>query len=146
MKVSKTRTASTAPAKKIRKTKAAGGIPFASHLEGARKSPEPGSVAPVDEVAGVAAVGSILAAQEVDEDEGQKSRQLLQKYGEDILDHLDEIQRDLLSGAIAKDRLTTLAQILRSKKNTVDDPSLLRIINDIELRAEVELAKLTRKI
>jgi hypothetical protein len=71
---------------------------------------------------------------------------LVQKYGEDILDRLDEIQRDLLVGAISKDRLTSLAQTLRRKKSAIDDPSLLRIIKDIELRAEIELAKYTRSL
>lgn len=144
MKVSKTRNASTTPAKKVRKTEAAGGVAFARHLDRVKESPE--DVAPIVEVAGVTAVGSILAAQEVDEDEGQRSRQLLQQYGADILDRLDEIQQDLLIGGIPKDRLTNLAQTLRAKKKSIDDPSLLRIINDIELRAEVELAKYTRKI
>ncbi len=91
-------------------------------------------------------MGSILAAQEVSDDDGEKARQQMQKYGADVLDRLDEIQRDLLVGAIPKDRLTNLAQTLRAKKSSVKDPALLQIINDIELRAEVELAKFTRKI
>ncbi|MBT3992184.1 MAG: hypothetical protein HOG95_15655 [Rhodospirillaceae bacterium] len=143
MKVSKTRTAATTPTKKARKTEATSGTAFASHLEGVKQTSD--DVAPVGEVSGVSAVGSILAAQEVGDDDGN-TRQLLQKYGEDVLDRLDEIQRDLLAGSIPKDRLTNLAQTLRAKKKTIDDPSLLRIISDIELRAEVELAKYTRKI
>jgi len=144
MKVSKIRTASTAPTKKARKTEASSASPFAEHLDSVRQKSE--EVAPVGEVSGVTGVGSILAAQEVEEDDGKKARRQLRNFGEDILDRLDEIQRDLLMGAISKDRLTNLAQTLRAKKSTVDDPALLSIINDIELRAEVELAKYTRKI
>ncbi|MGY8999844.1 MAG: flagellar assembly protein FliX [Rhodospirillales bacterium] len=143
MKVSKTRTSSAAPAKRALKTEAADGTAFADHLSGVNKSLEH---TPLGEVSRVMAVGSILTAQEVGEDNGQKSRHLVQKYGEDILDRLDEIQRDLLVGAISKDRLTSLAQTLRRKKSTIDDPSLLRIIKDIELRAEIELAKYTRSL
>ena len=144
MKVSKTRTTSTTSAKKARKSVPTDGAAFANHLSGVKENP--GDLAPASEVSGVAAVGSILAAQEVDDDDGQKSRQVMQKYGADILDRLDEIQRDLLVGAIPKDRLTNLAQTLRAKKASIDDPALLRIIDEIELRAEVELAKYTRNI
>ena len=144
MKVSKTGIASTASTKKARKTEAAGASPFADHLESVKQNSD--EVAPAGEVSGVTAVGSILAAQEVDVDDGKKAREQLHKFGADILDRLDEIQQDLLRGAISKDRLTNLAQTLRAKKNSVDDPALLSIITDIELRAEVELAKYTRKI
>ncbi len=144
MKVSKTGTTSATPAKKTRKAERVSGTPFANHLEGVKESS--GDETPIGEVSGVAAVGSILAAQEVDDENGENVRQQLQKYGADILDKLDEIQRDLLIGAIPKDRLANLAQILRAKKNSVDDPALLKIVSDIELRAEVELAKYTRKI
>jgi hypothetical protein len=144
MKVSKTGTTTTARTKKTRKAEAVSASPFASHLEEVKKATNDES--PIGEISGVAAVGSILAAQEVNEEDGEKARQQMQKYGADILDRLDDIQQDLLIGAIPKDRLTNLAQTLRAKKSSVDDPVLLRIINDIELRAEVELAKFTRKI
>ena len=144
MKVSKTRTTSTSQTKKTRKVVASDAPAFATHLEKTKKTSE--GVSSVGEIGGVAAVGSILAAQEVGDDDGEKARQQMQKYGADVLDRLDEIQRDLLVGAIPKDRLTNLAQTLRAKKSSVDDPALLQIINDIELRAEVELAKFTRKI
>jgi hypothetical protein len=143
MKVSGIRTVSPASTKKVGKTKASGGPAFASHLQDVKDEPE--GPTQVSEVSGVTAVGSILAAQEVGDDNGQKSRQKLKKYGEDILDRLDEIKQDLLIGVISKDRLANLAQTLRMKKSATDDPALLSIIDDIELRAAVELAKYTRK-
>ena len=143
MKVSGTRTVSPASTKKVGKTKASGGPAFASHLQDAKD--EPDGLAQVSEVSGVTAVGSILAAQEVGDDDGQKARQQQQKYGEDILGRLDEIKQDLLIGAISTDHLANLAQTLRMKKSATDDPALISIIDEIELRAAVELAKYTRK-
>jgi hypothetical protein len=144
MKISETRTVSTVSAKKIGKIKAKQGPAFASHLKGVKDEPE--GIAQADEVGGVAAVGSILAAQEIDEDDGLKSRKQLKKYGEDILDRLDEIKQDLLIGGISKDVLANLAQTLRMKKSATNDPGLISIIDDIELRAAVELAKYTRNL
>ena len=144
MKISETRTVSPASTKKIGKTKAKQGPAFASHLKDVKDDPE--GLAQVSEVSGVTAVGSILAAQEIDDDDGLKSRQQLKKYGEDILERLDKIKQDLLFGDISKDMLANLAQTLRMKKRATNDPGLISIINDIELRAAVELAKYTRNL
>ena len=67
-------------------------------------------------------------------------------YGTDILDRLDEIRDQILAGAVSKNRLENLAQTLRQRRDKVDDPQLIALIDEIELRAEVELAKLTRTI
>jgi hypothetical protein len=144
MKISETRSVSPASKKKVGKTKSEQSTAFASHLKDVKAEPE--SVARIRDVSSVTAVGSILTVQEVEDDEGLTSRKQLKKYGEDILERLDEIKQDLLTGDISKDLLTNLAQTLRMKKSTTDDPKLISIIDDIELRAAVELAKYTRKI
>jgi len=64
--------------------------------------------------------------------------------GADILDKLEEIRRDILAGAVPRDRLENLAQSLRQRRVQVSDPRLIEIIDEIELRAAVEIAKLTR--
>tara|TARA_B100000686_G_C16618175_1_gene877655 strand:+ start:41 stop:475 length:435 start_codon:yes stop_codon:yes gene_type:complete len=90
------------------------------------------------------AVESILAAQEVSNTLAGRSRSVLVQYGDQLLDYLDEIKLAILYGAIPKDKLTNLAQILREKRKVCDDPRLNNIIDEIELRVEVEVAKLTR--
>ncbi len=90
------------------------------------------------------AVESILAAQEVSNTLAGRSKSVLVQYGDQLLDYLDEIKLAILYGAIPKDKLTNLAQILREKRKVCDDPRLNNIIDEIELRVEVEVAKLTR--
>ena len=65
------------------------GTPFVNHLAEVKESSN--DETPIGEISGVAAVGSILAAQEVNDEDGEKECQQLQKYGSDILDRLDEI-------------------------------------------------------
>jgi hypothetical protein len=48
----------------------------------------------------------------------------------------------LLLGTIPASRLESLAQQIRAKREQVSDPRLDQILDDIELRAAVELAKL----
>ena len=87
------------------------------------------------------AVDSLLVLQEVDRRNGSRAR--IVKQGHDILDRLDEIRHALLMGTISRQRLETIAQLVRTQREQVDDPALAQIMDDIELRAEVELAKLS---
>ena len=94
----------------------------------------------------VTSINSILTVQEVIDQPEREERRQLAEWGNDILDALDDIRHGFLIGAIPKERLETLAQRLRVRKASVSDPRLIDIINEIELRAEIELAKLSRNI
>jgi hypothetical protein len=144
MKVSKTGAARTPAVRGKSKASSGGSGAFAEHLSGVKEGSS--GAAPIVENAAPGSVGSILAAQEVSEDGERNARVRLHGRGMDILDRLDEIRHDILIGAVPKERLTNLVHILRAKRGTVEDPRLVSIIDEIELRAEVEIAKLTRKI
>ena len=92
----------------------------------------------------VNAAESLLAAQEASDSTEERSRGLARRYGDHLLDGLVEIQQGLLDGAVAKEKMADLARSVRSKRQRIDDPRLKEIIDEIELRAEVEIAKLTR--
>ena len=51
----------------------------------------------------------------------------------------------LLTGGLSRDRLAKLAQMLRQPRDQALDPEVAEVLAEIELRAEVELAKLSRK-
>jgi replicative DNA helicase len=93
----------------------------------------------VSGAAGVSAVDSLLAIQEVDTatDRPAKAKQ----RAEDILDRLDELRHGLLVGAFSRRQLEKLAELVRNKRQMVDDPALSEILDQVELRAEIELAK-----
>jgi len=60
-----------------------------------------------------------------------------------MLDELEQIRLGLLLGQIPRARLEQLAQMVRARREQLDDPKLIAILDEIELRAAVELAKLT---
>lgn len=99
------------------------------------------ATAPAAPAGPLTAVDSLLVLQEVDRRNGSRAR--IVKQGHDILDRLDEIRHALLMGTISRQRLETIAQLVRTQRELVDDPALAQIMDDIELRAEVELAKLS---
>lgn len=105
-----------------------------------------GGVGGVDAVAPTSGVGAVLAAQEVGDATDGPARKKARKHGNDLLDRLDEIRGGLLAGTIPKDDLATLAQKIRAGRSKVDDERLNAVLDEIELRCEVEIAKLTRSL
>jgi hypothetical protein len=87
-------------------------------------------------------VDALLAAQSVDTVDDQGRKQAF-KRGEDLLDKLEEIRQALLGGSLSAGQVQVMAALIRSKRAACSDPRLREILDEIELRAEVELAKLT---
>lgn len=139
-------TTAAGAAKKTSKASKGGGPSFSSTLG------EP--VDDVDAASGGVAAGpvgsldSLLSLQEVgdatEEKGGDKDRQA-REWGDSVLDRLEEIRNGLLIGAIPLDRLETLAGTMKEQKENASDPALAAIIEEIELRALVELAKHHRR-
>ena len=94
----------------------------------------------------VGPVAAVLSLQEVPDATEHPSRGVLISKSEDLLDRLDEIRISILSGSISKEKLTELGRQLKKKRIESDDPKLNELIEEIELRAEVEIAKLVRPI
>ena len=134
-------TKATSSTSRKKKSSSAGESEFADELRDSG-SAAPTS-APVDSQT-VGAVESILSVQEVPDATEERSRAQARDYGEAVLDRLEALRRDILLGAISKEKLAELAHTLRAHRSTSDDPRLNAILDEIELRAKVEIAKLTR--
>jgi hypothetical protein len=91
----------------------------------------------------VSSLSVVLAVQE-SEDAVHGRRQRARDRGLKMLDYLEEVRLGLLLGTVPREKLEQLAQMVRAKREQVDDPILTAILDDIELRAAVELAKLSR--
>ncbi|HRJ61426.1 MAG TPA: flagellar assembly protein FliX, partial [Azospirillaceae bacterium] len=57
---------------------------------------------------------------------------------------LRDIRHGLLSGDLSADKLVDLSRLVQSRKVAVDDPGLAQLLDEIDLRAQVELAKFQR--
>lgn len=88
----------------------------------------------------MAAVGGLFALQETPDATQGRSKGV--NRAEDLLEQLEDIRRGLLVGAIPVSGLKSLAYTIRQQRAQTDDPRLNSILGEIELRAEVELAKL----
>ena len=93
--------------------------------------------------AGVRTVGGIdalIALQGVEGVEERRRRAL--KRGLTALDVLDEMKLGLLSGQLDHGTLVKLKAAAAGLKDMSGDPQLDRVLAEIELRVEVELAKM----
>jgi hypothetical protein len=84
---------------------------------------------------------SLIALQSY-EDPKERRRKAV-KRGFDLLDVLEGVKMDLLVGRVDVDRLERLATMLGNRVET-GDSQLDALMEEIELRAKVELAKLGR--
>jgi hypothetical protein len=60
-----------------------------------------------------------------------------------LLDRLDDLRLALLAGGLSPGQISELQRVVMSERALVDDPRLLAVLDQIDLRARVELAKLT---
>ena len=120
-----------------------GRVSFAALVTG--EAAETESAAPAGTVLGAEAAESLFTVQAVDErtERRARHRKAVQK-AEELLEKLEHLQASLLTGAVPKETIMSLAQAVRQRKDATLDPRLLAVLDDIDLRIEVELAKLSR--
>lgn len=137
MKVNEVNKSTEMTSGKVKKN--SGGADFASFLKTSNQT----QANPVAGMTNVSSLDAIFATQMVDGSEEKERRKKLLQRGKTLLEKLDDIRSALLNGYIAKDKLIEIAQLVNEQKTICQDERLLDIIAEIELRVEVELAKLT---
>jgi hypothetical protein len=88
----------------------------------------------------VGAIGILLSIQELSTDPEGRSRS--KARGEQLLDLLDEVRHGLLDGRIPLARLEALVTLVKAARLAPSDSKLAETLEEIELLARVEAAKL----
>lgn len=132
--LSKQRLSPTRPGDRAKEPGAGG---FAEQLSG--EVPAGGTVSGA---AAPSPVDGLLALQEVPDSLARHAK--ARRRGEALLEELDQLRLDLLTGTLPEARLERLAALAAAQRERIDDPRLAEIIEEIELRVAVELAKLGR--
>lgn len=132
------KTSATRGASKTGGAKKTGDTAFSSMIDGAEPAATP------QPVAGVAAIGHLDALLALQEGGGEGSAKKGRQRAAALLDELDKVRIGLLSGGVPKASLQHLAGTLAQHREKVMDPALADILDEIDLRAQVELAKHNR--
>lgn len=120
--------------------KVAGGESFSLYL---KETMKPAS-APVGGSSSISVADAIFAAQMVEGEEEKEIKRKLIKKASTLLEKLEEIRDGLLNGYISKDKLIEISRFVKERKFDSSDENLMELLGEIELRVEVELAKLIK--
>jgi len=117
------------------KTGSGSGADFASAVSGEQPAAATAGARPVVSVEG------LFQLQELPDALAERRRAV--QRGSLLLDRLDDVRLALLGGGLSPGRIAELQRVLESERGRVDDPRLLAVLDEIDLRAKVELAKLS---
>lgn len=104
-----------------------------------------GAAAPTARATGVTGVASLDALLALQEAEGplERRRKAMGRAGR-ILDVLEDLKLAVLDGEVSSGHLDRLLRAVRDQRQGTEDDRLEGLLNEIETRAAVELAKLQR--
>jgi hypothetical protein len=132
----------TGPSKTKSKGKAAdGGGDFGSMM--ASETP---SAAPTQGPQSIAHVDALLAVQGAEDPTAGASKKRMRKRSNDLLDGLERIRMAMLGGTMTVGDMINIADVVASHREKIQDPSLTGIMDEIDLRAQVELAKMRKAL
>ncbi|HEU4837923.1 MAG TPA: flagellar assembly protein FliX [Micavibrio sp.] len=102
-----------------------------------------GSAAPTRSIARVDALLSVQGAESPTE---HAARKRMQERGEDILKELDKLRHSLLMNNLTIGQVIDIADVVASHRERVVDPRLTAILDEIDLRAQIEMAKIQKAL
>ena len=90
----------------------------------------------------VAKVDALLAVQGAENPTERAARRRMQQRADNILDELEKIRLGLLTGTLTVGDVINVADVVASHREKVMDPRLTAVLDEIDLRAQVEIAKM----
>lgn len=128
-------TSSTGPSAAPRRSEAAQAFALASPAATATSA----AATPSASLAGLDAILTLQSNTDTPEERRRRST----RRGNDLLDGLDRLKASLVMGRVSPRDLQAIAARLNERAGTSGDPRLDGLIAEIELRAAVELAKVS---
>ncbi len=127
---------------RARKSGAASGDGFSpSTAAQSASSGAPAAAAPLSGATAVGSIDALMALQGAGD--SLEARKQATDRAFSLLDILDDLKIALLEGSIPRDTLMRLMDTLQSQRDATHDPQLEAALDEVELRAAVELAKLS---
>ncbi len=90
----------------------------------------------------IAQLDALLAVQEIEDPTKKAAKKRVIIRADDILDKLEGLRVKMLSGSLTVGHMIDIADVVASHRDKIDDPKLTAIMDEIDLRAQVELAKM----
>lgn len=89
---------------------------------------------------------ALLAVQGAEDPAHKASKGRMVRRADVILEHLERLRNRLLTGTLTVGDVLGIADVVAAHREKVMDPRLTAILDEIDLRAQVEIAKLQRAL
>jgi len=139
MKIDGTKSSSEINKKKSAKKTSSGDDAFQSLVDGGSSSE---SASQTGLSAGIASVDVLLAAQSAEDPTQKASKQRMKMRAGDILDKLNDLKLAMVTSEVTVGHMVSIADVVASHREAITDPELSSILDEIDLRAHVELTKM----
>ena len=85
-----------------------------------------------------------LAAQGVEDPTAKAAKKRMRARAGNMLDQLEKIRVGLLTGTLTIGDVINIADVVAQHREKIMDPGLTAILDEIDLRAQVEIAKMRK--
>lgn len=138
MKIDRSKgTSSSSGTKKSSSSSGSDGVDFSQFVKSGA-----GEVPSSSATQSIASLDALLAVQEVDDPTKRASNKRARHRAGKILDQLENIRVKMLCGGLTVGHMIDVADVVASHRDKIDDPKLTSIMDEIDLRAQVEIAKM----
>lgn len=114
-----------------------GGSSFSSMVAG-----ESGGAQEAGATHSIANIDVMLAAQGAESPTERAARKRMRARADTILNELDRIKTGLLTGTLTVGHVIDIADVVAAHREKIMDPRLTAILDEVDLRAQIELAKM----
>lgn len=87
-------------------------------------------------------VSSLWTLQTMDDDVTEREK--FQHSCKDVIEELKSLRLGLINNDFSQANISKLTEVLKNSKLEFQDPEMQKLLDDVRLRAEIELAKLER--
>ena len=97
---------------------------------------------PTSATQNIAALDVLLTVQSTENPTERAARGRMTDRADEILSRLDHLRLGMLTGTMTVGQMIDMADVVAAHRDKVHDPHLTAVLDEIDLRAQVELAKL----
>lgn len=90
----------------------------------------------------IAQVDMLLTVQAAEDPAERAARNRMTQRADSILNELEDLRISLLTGTMTVGQVISIADVVASHRERIMDPRLTAILDEIDLRAQIELAKM----
>jgi hypothetical protein len=90
----------------------------------------------------ISSVDALLMAQGTEDPAQKKAQKRMRARANDLLDGLNDIKVAILTGNVTVGHMVSVADIAATHREKITDPDLSVLLDEIDLRAQIELAKI----